>query len=357
MREEFDVAVIGGGQSGLAAASAALGEGLRPVVLEAAGRPAGSWPRYYDSLTLFSPARHSALPGLPFGGDGDRHPHRDEVVDYLTGYAARLDVEIRTHTRVTSVESDGDGFVLRTGDGRALAAAGVVAATGAFDNPLLPDLPGARDFTGELLHAAGYRNPAPYAGKRVVVVGGGNSAVQIGHELAAVADVTLASRSPLRFLPQLREGRDLHHWLTTAGFDQLPAAWLTFVGGTLVLDDGRYRKALETGRLVRRPMFAALEGDAVVWSDGTRERVDTVLLATGYRPSLDCLRPLGALDADGAPLHTGGLSLTTPGLAFLGLELQRSFASNTLRGVSRDAAYVLPPLAAHVRKAPAAAGF
>ncbi|ALO08146.1 FAD-dependent pyridine nucleotide-disulfide oxidoreductase [Streptomyces venezuelae] len=349
--------VIGGGQSGLAAAEALVGEGLRPVVLEASDRATGSWPRYYDSLTLFSPARFSALPGLPFGGDGDRYPHRDDVVDYLSRYADRLDVEVRTRTRVVSVEHDGGGFSVTIADGRRVEAAGIVAATGAFGNPLLPALPGQEGFTGEVVHAADYRRPAPYAGKRVIVVGGGNTAVQVGYELAEVADVTLASRNPVQFLAQIREGRDVHHWLTSTGFDQLPPAWLIhYIGGTLVLDGGRYRKALESGHLARRAMFTALEGDAVVWGDGSREKTDTVLLATGYRSSLDYLKPLGALDADGMPLHRGGLSLTHPGLVYLGLEFQRSFASNTLRGVGRDAAYVIPPLAAHIRKAPAAAG-
>ncbi|MEU0722849.1 NAD(P)/FAD-dependent oxidoreductase [Streptomyces sp. NPDC006140] len=355
--EYIDVAVVGGGQSGLAAAHVLRRQGLTPVVLEASGQATGSWPDYYDSLTLFSPARFSALPGLSFGGDGDRYPHRDEVVDYLTRYAERLDAEIRTHTRVESVERDSTGFTLRTADGRRLGAAGFVAATGAFGNPLLPDLPGQHDFTGELLHVADYRSPAPYAGKRIVVVGGGNSAVQVGHELADVATVTLATRAPVRFLPQLRDGKDLHHWLTATGFDHLPPEWLIhFVGGTLVLDTGHYRSALETGRLQRRPMFTALDGDAVVWADGTREQVDVVLLATGYRPNLGYLAQLGALDVTGAPLHSGGISATHPGLVYLGLEFQRSFASNTLRGVGRDAEYVIDALAAHVRKAPAAAG-
>ncbi|UPT43233.1 MULTISPECIES: NAD(P)/FAD-dependent oxidoreductase [Streptomyces] len=355
--EQFDVVVIGGGQSGLAAASALIQEGLRPVVLEASDHPVGSWPGYYDSLLLFSPARFSALPGLPFGGDGDRYPHRDEVADYLSRYADRLGAEVRTRTRVASVERAGAGFNVTTADGRSMSAAGIVAATGAFGNPLLPALPGQEHFTGEVLHAADYRNPEPYAGKRVVVVGGGNTAVQVGYELAQVAEVTLASRSAVQFLPQIREGRDVHHWLTATGFDQLPPAWLIhYVGGTLVLDSGRYRKALESGQLARRSMFTTLEGDAVVWADGAREKADTVLLATGYRPSLDYLKPLGALDADGMPLHSGGLSLTHPGLVYLGLEFQRSFASNTLRGVGRDAEYVIAPLAAHIRKAPAAAG-
>ncbi|MFI7020370.1 flavin-containing monooxygenase [Streptomyces sp. NPDC050164] len=355
--EYADVAVIGGGQSGLVAAYVLRQRGLAPVVLEASGRAAGSWPDYYDSLTLLSPAHFSALPGLPFDGDGDRYPHRDEVVDHLTRYADRLDADIRTHTRIESVEHDSTGFTLRTADGRRLGAAGIVAASGAFGNPLLPDLPGRQGFTGELRHVADYRSPEPYAGKRIVVVGGGSSAVQVGHELADVARVTLATRAPVRFLPRLRDGKDLHHWLTTSGFDHLPPEWLIhFVAGTLVLDTGLYKDALETGHLPRRPMFTALDGDAVVWADGAREQVDVVLLATGYRPNLGYLTKLGALDEQGAPLHSGGISATHPGLVYLGLEFQRSFASNTLRGVGRDAQYVIDALAAHVRKAPAAAG-
>ncbi|GAB2883051.1 ArsO family NAD(P)H-dependent flavin-containing monooxygenase [Streptomyces deserti] len=355
--EYVDVAVIGGGQSGLAAAHALRERGLRPVVLETSAQAAGSWPQYYDSLTLFSPARYSALPHAPFGGDGDRYPQRDEVVAYLTRLAQRLDAEIRLNTRVETVEADDGDFLVRTAGGATLRAGGIVAATGAFGNPWLPVFPGQQDFTGQVLHVADYRTPAPYAGKRIVVVGGGNSAVQVGYELADVADVSLATRAPLRFLPQLREGKDLHHWLTSTGFDTLPPEWLVrYVGGTLVLDPGIYQSALEAGRLKRRPMFTDLDGDAVVWADGTRERVDVLLLATGYRPNLGYLNKLGALDANGMPLHSGGISTTQPGLVYLGLEFQRSFASNTLRGVSRDADCVIPPLAAHVHKAPAATG-
>ncbi|MDT0300643.1 flavin-containing monooxygenase [Streptomonospora wellingtoniae] len=351
------VIIVGGGQSGLAAARAARDAGLRPLVLEAGERPVGSWPHYYDSLTLFSPARHSAIPGAPFPGDPDRYPHRDEVAAYLERYAAGLDVEIRTNTSVEAVEADGSGFAVRTADGRTLAAAGVVAAGGSFTSPHVPELPGQEDFSGELLHVADYRNPKPYAGKRVVVVGGGNSAVQVAYELSPEASVTLATRAPVRFLQQRHNGRDLHDWLVDTGFDRLPPEWLIhYVGGTLVMETGDYENALNSGRMDRREMFTAFDGDGVVWADGAREPVDAVVFATGYRPALDYLRPLGALNAAGAPLHTGGISATHPGLAYAGLEFQRSFSSNTLRGVHRDAEHVIAPLAAHVRKAPAAAG-
>jgi putative flavoprotein involved in K+ transport len=130
--------IIGGGQSGLATARAALDASLVPLVLEAGDSPSGSWPRYYDSLRVFSPARFSSFPGMPFPGDPDRYPTGREVADYLRSYAASLDVEIRTNTRVDAVEADGAGFTVRTAAGDEIRAAGVVAATGTFSRPHVP---------------------------------------------------------------------------------------------------------------------------------------------------------------------------------------------------------------------------
>jgi putative flavoprotein involved in K+ transport len=168
---------------------------------------------------------------------------------------------------------------------------------------------------------AGYRSPHQHAAERVAVVGAGNSAVQVGYELAQVATVTLATRHPVNFHPQRRGGQDLHHWLATTGFDLLPPQWLRhYLGDRWVVDTGKYRHALEAGWMDRRPMFTAFGTDGVIWADGTREHVDTVVFATGYRPCLDYLRPLGALDESGMPLHSGGVSATHPGLVYLGLE-------------------------------------
>ncbi|WP_449064786.1 flavin-containing monooxygenase [Planomonospora algeriensis] len=317
---------------------ALLRAGLRPLVLEAGQRAAGSWPHYYDSLTLFSPARYSALPGAPFDGDPDRYPHRDEVTAYLQRYAARLDADIRTGARVTAVRAEsGGGFSVEFADGTVLHAPAVIAASGSFGNPHLPFLPGQETFTGQILHAAAYRTPAPHAGQRVVVVGAGNSAVQIAHDLADVAEVTLATREPIRFVDQRPLGRDLHFWFTITGFDRLPARLIASPPTVPVLDDGRYRRALADKRMERRSMFTGFDGDQVIWADGTREHVDAVIFATGYRPHLPYLNGLGGLDRDGRPRQRAGVSLTHPGLGFLGLEWQRSPASNTLRGVGRDA--------------------
>ncbi|MBG0566600.1 flavin-containing monooxygenase [Actinoplanes aureus] len=336
-----DLVVVGGGQAGLATAHTAVQRGLRPLVLDASPGPGGSWPSYYDSLTLFSPARFSALPGLPFPGDPERYPLRDEVVDYLTSYTNRLDADVRFGSRVEQVTVDGDRFIVTVDDGSPVRTPAVVAASGGFGTPYRPALPGLDEFTGTVLHAARYRDAAPFAGARVVVVGGGNSAVQIAVELAQVATVSIATRGPLRFQPQRILGRDFHWWLTRTGLDASRLGPRLVKGSVPVIDDGRYRAAIRSGRPDHRPLFQRLDQDRVVWADGVSERVDVVLLATGYRPQLPYLAGTGALDVQGAPVHAGGVSATVPGLAYVGLERQRSFASATLRGVGRDAAHVL----------------
>lgn len=343
------VLIVGAGQSGLAGAHAALRQGLRPVLLEASDWAVGSWPRYYDSLTLFSPARHSSLPGLAFPGEPDRYPHRDEVIAYLERYAAALvrrGAEIRTSARVTEVNTGGPGgFAVRLADGQELEASRLIAATGSFDRPYRPVLAGLEGFTGQILHAADYCSPQQLAGRRVIVVGAGNSAVQIAYELAGHARATLASRTPIRFVPQRPLGRDVHFWFHLTGFDRLPLRRADHPPTQPVLDPGRYRQALRSGRLERRAMFTRLEGEQVVWADGRREGVDAVLLATGYRASLDYLEPLGALTPDGRPRQAGGVSSTHRGLGYLGLEWQLTPASNSLRGVGVDARYLLRKLA------------
>ena len=161
-----DVMVVGAGQSGLAAGRALQLAGLTFQILEAAGQVGGSWPSYYDSLTLFSPARFSALPGVPLPGRPNRYPARDEITAYLRDYAARFDLPVRTHSRVTHVAWDGHTFHHTLSSGDQLAARAVVAASGGFGRPHIPGLPGLAGFTNTLLHAARYRRPEPFAGQR-----------------------------------------------------------------------------------------------------------------------------------------------------------------------------------------------
>ncbi|SUA79811.1 Uncharacterized oxidoreductase CzcO [Nocardia otitidiscaviarum] len=338
MPTEYDALIVGGGQSGLAAAHHLTRRGLSVAILEAGTEPVGSWPRYYDSLTLFSPARYSSLPGLPFPGDPDRYPHRDEVVAYLRRYAATLDADIRLGERVETVTHRQHTFTAHTASGDTFSAPRLIAASGTFGAPHLPTLPGRAGFTGKLLHASDYQIPDAYDGQQVIVVGSGNSAVQIATELAATATVTLASRTPVRFCPQRPLGRDVHFWLRATGFDTLPLGRFVRNPPTQpVFDTGRYRAALDTGSPSPKPLFTRLDGNHAIWPDGTRSPVDTIILATGYRPHLPYLTGIAALTDTDLPRHRMGLSTTHIGLGYVGLEWQRSPSSNSLRGVGRDA--------------------
>jgi putative flavoprotein involved in K+ transport len=337
---QHEVLVIGGGQSGLAAGFHLRAAGLDFSILEAGATPTGSWSRCYDSLRLFSPAHASSLPGLPFPGDPARRPHRDEVVEYLREYVARHELPVECERRVERVLAADGGFEVRAGE-RAYRCRVLVAATGSFGNPHVPRLSGCSRFQGRVLHAADYRSPAAFRGQRVVVVGGGNSAVQIGAELAEVARTTLATRRPIRMVPQRWLGRDLHFWLRWSGFDR--SRW-SGARGSLVIDTGGYRRALARGRPDRRRMFERFTEDGVEWPGGERERVDAVVFATGYRPDLRCLEALGALAGDGSVPQRRGASTRVPGLYFVGLVGQTCFRSATLRGAGPDAELVVRDL-------------
>ncbi len=338
----YDAIVIGAGPAGLATGYRLQGARLRFLILEAGAEPVGSWPHYYDSLSLNTSARYSSLPGMPFPGQPDRFPVRDEVIAYLRNYAVHFSLPVITGARVSQVERTGGLFRVTTIDKGSYVARTVVAATGSFGHPYVPDIPGRSRYRGRVLHVAEYRRPEPFRGQRVVVVGGANAAVQIGVELAEVAQTTLATRRPITYMPQRLLGRDIHFWLQVTSFD--PTSWL-YDRSTPVYDTGKYRAAIATGRPDRKPMFKSFTEEGVMWSNESRERVDSVIFATGYRPHLPYLVGLGALDEEGHVLQREGVSTTVPGLYYIGLTRQRTYASATLRGVSADseviAIYVL----------------
>lgn len=340
--EVLDAVVIGAGQAGLATAYHLQRQTSNFVILEAGERPVGSWPSHYDSLTLFSPARHASLPGLPFPGDPERYPSRDEVVEYLAAYAAHFTFPILKNAEVTQVLPEEGALRVLTADGAVVRARSVVAATGTFRKPFVPRVPGVEQFGGKVLHSLAYRRPEGFEGKRVVVVGAGNSAVQIAVELTRMARVTLAARTRVQFVPQRLFGRDVHDWITWLRFDQSPLGLVGRLPSPRgVFDPGVYGAAFRAGRLNQREMFARFTPSGVVWADGREEQVDVVVFATGYRANLDFLWGTGALDARGKPIQRLGVSSVVPGLYFVGLSGQRAIASATLRGAGRDAEVVV----------------
>lgn len=351
MKECLDVIVIGGGQAGLASGYYLQKKGLSFLILEGSNHATGSWPHYYDSLKLFSPAQLSSLPGMKMPGKKRRYPIRVEVIRYLQDYAKKFDLPIRTNQRVTRVERNGNHFFIQTETGHVYQTKALINATGSFHNPYTPEIKGRESFLGEVLHSSVYRNPDPYTGKRVVVVGRGNSAIQIAVELADHCKTSLAVLQPVQFVKQKVWGLDLHYWIRAIGIDTFPF-WRfgkQAPVSSAVVDLGDYKTKLKAGMPDQRDMFTSFSPEGIIWPDGTHEVVDTVIFATGYRPELSFLEPIGALNAEGRPLQLGGVSLQVPGLYFVGLEGQRSFASATLRGVGPDAKYVVKKLYTYLK--------
>ncbi|GHF65513.1 putative flavoprotein involved in K+ transport [Deinococcus metalli] len=344
----LDALVIGGGSAGLAAAFWLQRRNLRFTVLEANSSPSGAWPVYYSSLTLFTPARHSRLPGLPFPGPPDHYPSRDAMAAYLRAYAEQLALPVEQDADVTCVQSMNGGFHITSRDGRTWSARTVVAATGTFRRPHRPSLPGAEHSRVQTLHASDYRHPEPFAGQRIVVVGAGNSGAQIAAELGRVARVTLAFRHPLRLFPQRPLGHDLTDWLTWSGVERVPiGAFGRVPDAQPVIAVPGLRAALHRGNPDLRPMFTALTQGGVRWADGSVEPIDTVILATGYGWNGAYLPP-PALGPDGEPRQCLGSSTAIPGLYFVGLPGQRTVASGTVRAAGPDARAVVRHLAHHL---------
>lgn len=350
--EIYDAIVIGGGQAGLAAGYHLKRAGLNFVILEAGAQATGSWQRFYESLKLFSPARYSSLPGMPFPGDPDAYPSRDEVVDYLRCYAQTFELPILTNQAVERVEQQDGGFLISTSS-QTFQSRSLIAATGSFSRPHLPEFEGQAAYSGQILHSSAYKNPEAFKNQSVLMIGAGNSAVQIATELAQLAQVTLSSREALHFRRQRILGQDIHFWFRLTGFDswqrQFPQWNPARVKSIGVLDTGIYQAAFASGNPAYHSFFERFTEEGLQWSDGSRQSFDTVIFATGFRPNLPYLQGLGALDEHGNALHSKGISTSVQGLYFVGISGQRSFASATLRGVGEDAAYIIRDLKAFLR--------
>lgn len=347
MSEMYDVIVIGAGQAGLAAGYHLKKKGLLYVILEANSEPTGSWPQYYDSLRLFSPASYSSLPGMPFPLKADIYPTREEVISYLKQYAEHNRFPIHCSIRVERVERN-EIFYVHTAEGELYRTKNIVCATGSFNQPFIPELEGRSDFKGKIIHSSEYRNPDSFRNQRVIIVGRGNSAVQIGAEISGVASsALLAVLHPVQLVPQRFLGRDVHFWLKIIGYDSFPF-WrfgLTVGSPSAAIDMDGYKNKLETGQLKQKNMFKRIYSEGVIWPDGSKEAVDSIIFATGYKPIIPYLHGVeGALDNRGYAVQKGGVSSTVPGLYYLGLSGQRTFASATIRGAGSDAKFVVKHL-------------
>ncbi|RRB15657.1 NAD(P)/FAD-dependent oxidoreductase [Larkinella knui] len=328
-----DIIIIGGGQSGLATAYHLRHSFPDFTLLDEQESSGGAWLHAWQSLRLFSPADASSLPGWLMPRTKEIYPTRLDVIDYLTQYEKRYDFPVQRPVQVQSVERDGSVFRLTTSRGIYRTRA-LVCATGSWSHPSIPDYAGKEIFQGQQLHSAHYSSPDKFSGKRVLVVGGGNSAAQILAEVSKVADTTWVTLTEPTFLPDEVDGRYLFQAAT-----QRFQAGDTQTGGGLadIVMVESVKEARNRGVLHAVRPFTALTKTGVIWPDGRSEAIDAVIWCTGFRPALGFLKPLGVLTADGKVDVLGTRSVREPGLWLVGYGSWTGFASATLIGVNRSA--------------------
>jgi putative flavoprotein involved in K+ transport len=329
--------VVGGGQAALA-----VGYYLRRrtdlsfAILDSEDGPGGAWRHGWNSLRGFSPARYSSLPGRLMPGGEEKYPTRDEVVNYLADYEKRYELPVRRPVRVEAVYRE-EGRLAVKMDRVRLPARAVVSATGTWRRPYVPDYPGRGRFRGEQTHSAYYERPEPYAGKRVLVVGGGNSGAQILAEVSRVAETSWVTLKEPTFLPDHVDGRVLFERATRRyrsmqeGCEEEPVGGL----GDIVMVPP-VREARDRGALKSVKPFWSFTEEGVVWTDSTEEPIDAVIWCTGFRPSLGHLEPLGVIGDDGRVDTDGTRSVLERRLWLVGYGNWTGYASATLVGVGRS---------------------
>jgi len=357
--------VIGAGPAGLAVAAELRRRAITTTVVERGDDVGGAWRTHYDRLHLHTARTFSGLPGMPIPWRYGRYVSRARVVEYLEAYAARHGIRPRFGVAAERLDRAGDGW-LATTTGGVLAADHVVVATGFSHTPFVPDWPGADAWPGELLHSSAYRTGAAYRGRRVLVVGVGNSGAEIAVDLVeqGAAEVTLAVRSAPQVFPRTVLGvpaqvvgillrrvpvpvGDLAAKPVQAAFVGdltrygMPAATgglfstLRDRGRVALLDVGLVEE-LRRGRVTVVANLARFDGADVVLADGSRRTADAVIAATGYRHGLEELvGHLGVLQPNGRPVvHGAATTPQAPRLRFLGYTTP---VSGALREIGIDA--------------------
>lgn len=358
-----EVVVVGAGASGLSAAACLVRRGRRPVVLHRDERVGATWRGRYDRLHLHTTRRFSGLPFHPIPRSYGRFVAKDDYARYLEDYAERLGLDVRGGVSVSAIRR-ADGRWTVEGDTGRWDCRAVVVATGRHRRKVLPGVPGAEAFGGQLLHSGEYRSGRMFAGRSVLVVGIGNSGAEIAADLVeqGAGRVEIAVRSSPPIVSREVAGIPVQVFgillspLPAGAVDRAaarmrrlalgnlaqyglpPSAWGSFSERRPAVIDVGFVHELKAGRVRVRPAVTRFRPGGAVFADGSEEDYDAVVAATGFRPGLEeLLDAPGALDESGLPREGASLA----GLFFAGF-------TETVRGQLYEANKAAGSLAAAV---------
>lgn len=353
--ERVNTVVIGGGQAGLSAGYHLKKWGVDFVILDDRARVGDVWRQRWDSLRLFTPARHSSLDGLPFPAPPFSFPTKDEMADYLETYAQTFALPVRSGVRVDRVSHAADGgFLVVAGDCR-FHAENVVVAMAHYQRPRVPAFAGKLAPRIVQIHSLQYRNQSQLAPGDTLVVGVGNSGAEIAVESAPRHKTWLAGpdtgHAPFK-VDGLAARLVLSRLMLRVIFHRILS--LATPIGRRVLPKMLHRAAplirlrpkdLANAGVVRVPRVVDVRNGLPVLQDGRVLDVANVVWCTGFDPGFSWI-DLPVFDADGEPRHKAGIVEEEPGLFFVGLQFLYAFSSGMIHGVGRDAARIAGAVAA-----------
>jgi putative flavoprotein involved in K+ transport len=340
--ENRDVIIIGGGQSGLATGYYLKRMNKSFIILDGGNRIGDSWRKRWDSLTLFTPARHDGLPGLSFPGKKGDFPGKDEMADYLEQYAKKFSLPVQLNTKVNRLFSVNNHFEVETSMNR-LVAKNVVVATGTNPYPKIPSL--SSDLSSDIfqIHSSAYVNADQIPPGEVLVVGAATSGLEIALELSKTHR-TFVSGSPPFHIPDnlFRYGGDLYWWIISniiterTPIGKKVKEKISHGGSPLIRVSADDLKTAGIESLPRvkgtNEGYPLLENDRVI-------KVRSVVWATGYKPDFSWIE-MDISNKLGWPVTHRGVSTLRNGLYFVGVPFQFGLTSGLVGGVGRDAAYV-----------------
>ena len=348
------VLVVGAGPAGLAVAASLKSVRIACRLVDLYGEPGGAYARAYAHMQLASPTRYNALPGLVLESAGE-YVTVEAYRRYLRSYAAHHGLGVE-RGKVSRVGKTAAGFTATFEQSTDIAEYNyVVVATGMFDFPRSPDVPGLNDGDApEVLHAAAWKGPEAFRGRRLLIVGGATSAVEIAEECArAGLSTTVSARGKrVKLLPQRILGRDSHDYF--ALFENLPRFVMrSFCAGTRSLPgtDLGFREFRRSGLIQVCDALVRVDGNAVAFADGSRASFDAIVLATGHRYDTPFL-PSDVARAPGLaqPLADGCESRSWAGLFVVGMPCVRGLNSSFLRGIASDASWVARQISNRMEK-------